>query len=120
MDATKLKFFKDILTERKKVIFEELGENTKELQGLYNSEPNDNVDFSTITTSSQIEQTINKNLKMELGDIERSLKKIQNRIYGICELCDDEINVERLKIKPHARYCVACRQSVELGADDED
>ncbi|MEL1170649.1 TraR/DksA C4-type zinc finger protein, partial [Campylobacter jejuni] len=40
--------------------------------------------------------------------------------YGICESCDDEIDSQRLKVKPHARYCIACRQIAEQGKKHEN
>ncbi|NDJ27324.1 RNA polymerase-binding protein DksA [Campylobacter sp. MIT 19-121] len=115
MDKSKLKSFQKILEERKKLILNQLDSNTQEIEDLYNSEPNDNIDFSSINTSSQIEQTINSNLKQELDEIENSLSKIKQGIYGICESCDEDISIERLKIKPHAKYCINCRQSIEKG-----
>ncbi|TKX28432.1 RNA polymerase-binding protein DksA [Campylobacter sp. MIT 12-5580] len=115
MDKSKLKSFQKILEERKKLILNQLDSNTQEIEDLYNSEPNDNIDFSSINTSSQIEQTINSNLKQELDEIENSLSKIKQGIYGICESCEEDISIERLKIKPHAKYCINCRQSIEKG-----
>ncbi|TQR40349.1 RNA polymerase-binding protein DksA [Campylobacter sp. MIT 12-8780] len=115
MDKSKLKSFQKILEERKKLILNQLDSNTQEIEDLYNSEPNDNIDFSSINTSSQIEQTINSNLKQELGEIENSLSKIKQGIYGICESCEEDIDTNRLKIKPHAKYCINCRQSIEKG-----
>lgn len=113
MDARALRNFEKILKERKEAILAQLNDNDKDIQALRSSEPNDNVDFSTINTSSQIEQTIALNLQSELNDITLSLQKIKKNIYGICELCGDEIDLNRIKIKPHARYCKNCRELVE-------
>lgn len=108
-----LAFFQKLLKQRQELVLKQLDNNSKEIQDLYNSEPNDNIDFSTINTSSQIEQTISFNLKQELNEIAKSLAKIQQKTYGICELCEESIDLERLKIKPHARYCIHCRQNIE-------
>lgn len=115
MDKSKLKNFQKILEERKTLILNQLDSNAQEIEDLYNSEPNDNVDFSNIDTNSQIEQTISSNLKQELKEIEISLDKIKRGVYGVCESCEEDISVERLKIKPHAKYCISCRQSMEKG-----
>ncbi|KGI56586.1 RNA polymerase-binding protein DksA [Campylobacter sp. MIT 97-5078] len=115
MEKSKLKSFQKILEERKKLILNQLDSNAQEIEDLYNSEPNDNIDFSSINTSSQIEQTINSNLKQELDEIENSLSRIKQGIYGICESCEEDIDTNRLKIKPHAKYCINCRQSIEKG-----
>ncbi|TKX31068.1 RNA polymerase-binding protein DksA [Campylobacter estrildidarum] len=113
MKKNDLSFFKDNLEQRKKTIEENLKSNSKEIEALHNSAPSDSVDFSIIETNSQIDFTISANLKQELKDIEASLNKIKDKTYGICESCDEEISIERLKIKPHAKYCVACRENLE-------
>lgn len=105
--------FKDILTQRKEAILTQLNENAQHLQGLQNSAPSDSADFSAINNSSQIEQIVAKNLRQELGEIAISLAKIKQEKFGNCELCGGEIDLERLKIKPHARFCINCREIVE-------
>lgn len=113
MDKKQLAYFEKVLKERKKVILSELGQNADEIAALYESEPNDSADFSIIDTSSQIDIQISENLKQELSEIKRSLNKIKDETYGICELCEEDIDTQRLKIKPFARYCIKCRQIVE-------
>lgn len=118
MDKRDLSAFERVLTARKEAILTQLDSSNRDVEGLLGSEPNDNVDFSTINTSSQIEQTISENLRAELADIERSLGKIRAGNYGICELCEDDIDLNRLKIKPHARYCKNCREIIEKERKD--
>ena len=113
MQTKDLKHFASILEKRKAQILAQLNDDASEIEGLLSSEPNDNVDFSTINTSSQIEQAIAENLKTELSDIALSLQKIAKNTYGICELCGENIDLNRIKIKPHARYCKNCREFVE-------
>ena len=113
MENTQLTHFESVLNQRKQAILTQLNENAKTLQGLQNSEPIDSVDFSSVATSSQIERTIALSLRQELEDVEHSLAKFRQKIYGICELCGDEIDRERLKIKPQARYCKNCREIIE-------
>ncbi len=113
MEAKDLKHFQGVLQKRQAQILAQLNYDASEIEGLLGSEPNDNVDFSTINTSSQIEQAIAENLRVELDDIALSLQKIRQNTYGICELCGENIDLNRIKIKPHARYCKNCREFVE-------
>jgi DnaK suppressor protein len=48
-----------------------------------------------------------------LKEIDLALEKIEERTYGICESCDEHIPIERLKVKPFARYCIVCREEIE-------
>ncbi len=120
MQKNQMQNFKNILENRKKIILENLQSNSNEIEALHNSVPSDSTDFSVIETGSQIDFTISTNLKEELLEIENSLEKIKNKTYGICESCDDNINIERLKVKPHAKYCITCRQIVEQGKKHEN
>ena len=49
----------------------------------------------------------------EIDDITYSLSKFETNDYGICEMCEDDIAIERLHAKPHARYCIGCREIYE-------
>ncbi|WP_207935231.1 TraR/DksA C4-type zinc finger protein, partial [Helicobacter cinaedi] len=55
----------------------------------------------------------------EMRDIRNSLQKLKDGIFGICEMCDDEIDVERFKVKPHAKYCINCRELYEKSQKKE-
>ena len=42
-----------------------------------------------------------------------ALQKIDEGTYGICEECEEEIPIGRLKAIPEAKYCVACQMALE-------
>lgn len=110
-----LEFFKNFLEQRKQVILENLKSNSREIKALRDSVPSDNIDFSSIESDSQINLTISANLEQELKEIEESLDKIKNGSFGICESCNELIDIKRLKVKPYAKYCISCRKSAEKG-----
>ncbi len=49
-------------------------------------------------------------LEKEIKTINRALKKIDNKTYGICEQCGQPISLSRLKIRPQAIYCIKCKK----------
>ena len=49
----------------------------------------------------------------ELKQIEESLKKINAKTYGICDMCSVVIPIGRLKAKPFAKFCTECRTVYE-------
>jgi len=51
---------------------------------------------------------IEHNLEIRLKNINSALEKIEKEGYGICEKCNKEISIERLKISPEARLCLKC------------
>lgn len=49
----------------------------------------------------------------ELSLIERSLERIEDKTYGICETCEGMIPIARLRVLPFAGKCVICQQAEE-------
>ena len=76
----------------------------------------DEFDIASISTDQLIEQSISAQQKAELNEIDQALEKITNKTYGICDMCEEEIGTPRLKVKPHAKYCIACREIIEKTA----
>ena len=51
--------------------------------------------------------------KVRLNRLKASYLTIDNKEYGVCQECEEDINIERLKLIPESKYCVACMN--ELG-----
>ena len=60
-----------------------------------------------------VESAIVTQQQQELEEINIALAKIASSEYGVCEMCEDDIGFQRLKVKPHAIYCIDCREIVE-------
>ncbi|MDE6886730.1 MAG: RNA polymerase-binding protein DksA [Helicobacteraceae bacterium] len=58
------------------------------------------------------ENTLAKN-NNDLVEINKALDKIKSKKYGKCEMCNEQIDIKRLRVKPHARYCISCREIYE-------
>lgn len=113
MQASELEFFKEMLQSRKTQIIKNINGVNNELDGLNSLELNDEGDHASANNNSMIENAIVQQQEKELDEIEVALKKISKGEYGICEMCEDDISFQRLKVKPHAKYCIECREIVE-------
>ena len=49
-------------------------------------------------------------LRRLLGDVTRSLEKLDEDTYGVCDRCGTAIPPERLEILPWAVVCVRCAE----------
>jgi DnaK suppressor protein len=61
----------------------------------------------------------------KLNAIDESLLRIKEDEYGICEECEEEIPLGRLKAMPFTRHCVNCKSDLEklqaqTGRSEED
>ena len=75
--------------------------------------PKDAIDRSDIEESWFAKERLNQHWEVELSQIETALFKIEQGTFGICEECDDEIPVKRLRVRPDAAYCLLCQETAE-------
>lgn len=74
--------------------FEELG-----------TDKDDNAtEVDQYTQNLGVESTLEKKLQ----DIIEALEKMDKGTYGLCENCQKEIPLDRLRANPSARTCIAC------------
>lgn len=48
-----------------------------------------------------------------MREVLEAIERVDSGEYGKCESCDDWIVKERLKMVPHARFCVDCQRKEE-------
>ena len=84
-----------------------------EINLMRNQSPTDEGDYAVLMNDTSIEDTLIEKQLKELKEIELALDKISNGEYGICEMCEEPIGIERLRVKPFARFCISCREITE-------
>lgn len=108
--------FKQKLEEEKAHLEKELGTVAQEKDGTGSweakgtLETDDNVDADPNVTADKIEefetnQAITESFKADLLEINDALGKIEAGTYGLCEVCNKEIEDDRLAANPSARTC---------------
>lgn len=113
LSEKELKYFKDKLDEMKKQIESNLDNTSSEMNGLRDNCPRDEGDHASMERGNSVGNTIMNNQLEKLKAINRSLKRIENGTYGVCDSCDEYIQIERLKVKIFADYCISCREMME-------
>jgi DnaK suppressor protein len=56
---------------------------------------------------------LNDRERQKLHNIDDALLRIAEDEYGICEECDEDIPLGRLKVLPFTRHCVKCKSELE-------
>ena len=49
----------------------------------------------------------------ELGEVRDALERLDKGAFGLCDECNDEIPMERLRAIPYARLCMGCKSAEE-------
>ena len=102
-----------ILEERQKQIESNIQDSKDNILQLKENECKDDFDYVESSSDSFTLEVIAKQQMRELVEIKNALKAIINGTYGICDMCDENISIGRLKAKPFAKYCTSCREIYE-------
>jgi DnaK suppressor protein len=108
-----LLFFKNELESKKEKIQKSLEITSKEFSYNDTDCPKDECDHASISSSNNATSAILKEQNKTLNQINRCLHKITLSQYGICAMCEEVIDIERLKVKIFAEHCISCREIIE-------
>ncbi len=73
----------------------------------------DEIDSAVSEASLSLTGRMRERERGLLNKIEKSLEKIERGGYGECESCGEEIGLERLRARPVAESCIACKDEQE-------
>jgi DnaK suppressor protein len=114
MDRATLLYFRGLLEQQ-------LAQLSRRLEsGLLRSEshnddrdPKDEADLATSRSAREWAyrmQGRNQRLQRELS---AALQRIRDGEFGVCEVCADEIDIQRLHANPWTRVCIGCKRAQE-------
>ena len=108
---TALQLKNELIT--KKAILLNLQNQTAKQNSDDDASLTDMMDRSEIEESWFAKERMSQHWKTELKQISLALHKIEAGSFGICEECDDEIPVKRLRVRPDASLCLNCQETME-------
>lgn len=122
MDKQLLASLKKQLEERKAALISQLSSIGHQEKSEDGAEINFNADFPQYGESAEDNAvevadyaknlSVERELEKELRDIEKAVKKMADGTYGICSHCGQQIEIERLKIRPESGSCVSCKKAI--------
>ncbi len=113
MDNATLEELKARLLSLKKEIILRIKKNAEKVNNI--AVKGDEADFSNAVYSREVLYDLLEKDRAHLREIDESLYSIENGTYGKCLRCGKDIEIERMKAKPTAKYCIKCRAIVESG-----
>jgi DnaK suppressor protein len=108
-----LKQAADTLLETKKQLMKEMQGRVKEETEGIKDEGRDTYDLASDERDREINFILNDREREKLLAIDEALQRIKDKTYGICESCEGEIQLGRLKVLPFTRLCVKCQEENE-------
>jgi RNA polymerase-binding protein DksA len=115
--------FRDALLEERRRVEHALATLRDEHRGSLDDEveevaaTSDNhlAETASATLGREIDYTLGDNAEQVLSEIDAALQRIDDRTYGICFNCGNEIPQARLEANPWASLCIDCKRKAEGG-----
>jgi DnaK suppressor protein len=108
-----LKQASEMLEEMKRSLSKEMQGRVKgETEGV-KDEGRDTYDLASDERDREINFILNDREREKVVAIDEALQRIKEKTYGICESCEGEIQLGRLKVLPFTRLCVKCQEENE-------
>lgn len=107
MNGEMMKQFENLFIELKKTTLSEM----KMIDP--SNEKGDEIDLSQEDLQRALDLKLLGRQNFMLKKIDNALFKIKNGTFGVCEECDGEIEINRLRARPVATQCIACKEEGE-------
>ena len=112
MTKKKLEAFRKLLNER---LDELLSEANRTVTGMTSQNDNlpDPSDRATLESDRNFTLRIRDRERKLIGKIKEALERIEDKTYGLCEDCGEDISEARLKARPVTTLCIDCKKQQE-------
>ncbi len=112
MRENDFEFFKTLLLQQrsellnKAIIFKEESLTEKVSHG-------DEGDVAASEFSLSMHLRLQERQTQLLQKVDHALAKIDSKRFGLCEVCEEPLSLNRLKARPVASLCIACKEDQE-------
>jgi DnaK suppressor protein len=105
---------KEILLKMKDDALNEISKAIKSGANAVIGEPSGDIyDQASSERDRELGMLLGDREREKLASIDEAIMRLEEGDYGICEECEEEIPLGRLKVLPFARHCVKCKADIE-------
>jgi len=112
MNEEQLNFFKAILDSQLERLLAQSGHTVSELVSQ-NSHEIEYLDKVSVSTDQVMKLRIKSRESYLIKKVLSAIERIENKTFGICEICEEEIAFRRLMARPVATKCILCKTEEE-------
>jgi DnaK suppressor protein len=108
MKKKDIEYFRNLLTDQ---LEELLNQADDTVSGMTTPKENfpDPTDRASLEAERNFMLRIRDRESKLIKKIKKTLSRIDNDTFGICEKCGDDIAIERLKARPVTTQCIECK-----------
>lgn len=112
--VNKLEEMRSVLLSMKEETLSEIQKSLRVGTATPDGEPSGDIyDQASSERDRELDLLLGDRERDKLRSIDEALDRIDDGEYGVCEECEEEIPLGRLKVLPFARYCVKCKADIE-------
>ena len=123
MRARDLEQFRKLLLAKRRTLVTDvsameraaLQTSRQDASGDLSKMPLDMADIGTDNYEQEFTLGLIETEQATLQEIDEALERIDGKAFGKCVNCERPIPLARLKVKPHAKYCIECKRREEKG-----
>jgi DnaK suppressor protein len=113
MNKKDLTSLKKILIQKRAEILNKTNKAKREIDIDLNTNVGDEIDTASQNSEKEMYFELVANDRITLDAINDAIVKMEENTYGICEGCNNNILLERLKAIPWTKYCIQCQEKTE-------
>lgn len=113
MDNKNLEKYKKKLLETRLDLLAELQRVTNGEKNKDRTESMDSVDLADASYAADYSLAWTEKINRRIREVDKSLDRIKEGTYGICQVCGEDIPEGRLEVRPKAKYCAQCKEDIE-------
>jgi DnaK suppressor protein len=113
MKKKEIEKFKKMLLERKNAIIQSAETARESAMAVEQADLPDEVDMATSETGQALNLRLRDRELVLLKKIDKTIAKMDEGEFGICERCGEDISAKRLEARPVAQLCIRCKEELE-------
>jgi DnaK suppressor protein len=115
MEQKKLKTFREKLILKKKEILEAYNKNKTYGKEADEEGAQDIADKAANSYTKEFLFSLSSAERDLLQLVDDALTRLEGDRFGVCVVCDDEMDRKRLEAVPWAKRCISCQEKQEQG-----
>ena len=115
MDQKRRRAYRDRLEAKKQEILEVFNKNKTYGKEADEDGAQDIADKASNSYTKEFLFSLSNNERDMLQLVDEALNRVEGRRFGLCAVCEDEVDKKRLDAVPWAKYCISCQEKQEQG-----
>lgn len=112
MKPDKVQFFRYLLTQKMNELWDEAEKTVYDMTTGKENFPDPN-DRASLESDRNFELRIRDRERKLLAKIQEAIKRLDDGVFGICEVCNGPISEKRLIARPVTTLCINCKTKQE-------